>query len=88
VTYKEQEVILKHVIAMGHCGFPLSPCRLCEHAEMILRARLGEKFPEDGLGKCWATRFITKQHESIRMYWSSPLNLTAKSPDGQSQKSP
>jgi len=41
---------------------------------MILRARLGDKFPEDGLSKNWATQFITKHHEKIGMYWSSPLD--------------
>lgn len=74
VTYEEQEVIVKYVIAMAHRGFPLSPRRLREHAEIVLRARLGDKFPEDGLGKCWATRFITKHNERIGMYWSSPLD--------------
>ena len=50
LTYEEQEVVLKYVIEMARCGFPLSPHRLHEHAEMILRAHFGDKFLEDGLG--------------------------------------
>ena len=63
LTYEEQEVILNYAIAMARRGFPLSPRRLREHAEIILRARLGDEFPEDRFGKCWATRFITKHHK-------------------------
>ncbi len=74
LKYEEQEVILEYVIEMARRGFPLSPRRLREHAEIILRGRIGDKFPEDGLGKCWATRFITKHHERVGMYWSSPLD--------------
>jgi len=74
LTYEEQEAVLKYMIEMAHCGFPLSPHHLHEHAEMILRACLGDKFPEDGFGKCWATCFIRKHHEKIGMYWSSPLD--------------
>ena len=74
LKYEEQEVILEYVIEMARRGFPLSPHRLKEHAEKILRARLGDKLPETGLGKCWASRFITKHHERIGMYWSSSLD--------------
>jgi hypothetical protein len=41
LTYEEQEVILKYAIEKAHHGFPLSPRRLHEHAEMILRACFG-----------------------------------------------
>ena len=50
LTYEEQEVVLKYVIEMARCGFPLSPRHLHEHTEMILRAHFGDKFLEDGLG--------------------------------------
>ena len=39
-----------------------------------MRAHLGVRFPEDRLGKNWATRFITKHHNQIGMYWSSALD--------------
>ena len=74
LTHDEQQVIVEYVLEMARHGFPLSPKRLREHAKKILWARLGETFPEDGLGKNWATRFITKRHEKIGMYWSSSLD--------------
>ena len=74
LTDDEQQVIVEYILEMARCGFPLSPKRLREHAEKILRARLGDAFREEGLGKNWATRFITKHHERIGMYWSSSLD--------------
>ena len=70
----EQDIIVEYAIDMAHRGFPLSPKRLREHAEMILRARLGKKFPEKGLSKNWATKFITKHHEKLGTYLSSSLD--------------
>lgn len=70
----EQDIIVEYAIDMAHRGFPLSPKRLQEHAEMILRARLGKKFPKKGLSKNWATQFITKHHEKLGTYWSSSLD--------------
>jgi hypothetical protein len=52
---EEQDIIIQFVIELARRGFPLSPKRLREHTEHILRARLGDQFPEDGLGKNWAT---------------------------------
>ncbi|KAF8261793.1 hypothetical protein EI94DRAFT_1521643, partial [Lactarius quietus] len=60
LTGKEQEVIVQFVIELAQCGFPLSPKQLWEHTEHILRACLGDRFLEDGLGKNWATQFITR----------------------------
>jgi len=74
LTHDEQQVILEYALEMARRGFPLSPKRLREHAENILRGRLGDAFCEDGLGKNWATRFITKHHERIGMYWSLSLD--------------
>ena len=70
----EQDIIVEYAIDIAHRGFPLSPKRLREHAEMILRARLGKKFPEKGLSKNWATQFITKHHKKLGTYWSSSLD--------------
>lgn len=74
LTNTEQDLVVQFVIELALRGFPLSPRRLREHAEHILRACLGVRFPEDGLGKNWATRFITKHHNRIGMYWSSALD--------------
>ena len=49
-------------------GFPLVQNSFGSMLKKILRAGLGNTFPEDGLGKNWATRFITKHHGKIGMY--------------------
>ena len=74
LTNAEQDLLVQFVIELAHRGFPLSPTRLREHSEYILRARLGDRFPEGGLRKNWATRFITKHHDRLGMYWSSALD--------------
>ncbi|KAH9165071.1 hypothetical protein EDB89DRAFT_1911699 [Lactarius sanguifluus] len=63
LTSEEQEIIVQFVIESARRGFPLSPKCLWEHTEYILRARLGDKFPEDGLGKNWPSRFIRKHYD-------------------------
>ena len=58
---------------MGNQGFPLSYHRLQEHVNEILQARLGDKFPEEGIGKQWSHWFILKLSDRIKMAWSAPL---------------
>jgi len=74
LTAEEHETIVQFAIKMAQRGFPLSPQRLKEHAEAILRHRLGGSFPEKGLGRDWASRFITKYHNGLGMYWSTALD--------------
>jgi hypothetical protein len=76
LTEQEQDIIVQFTVDMARRGFPLSPKRLREHAEKILRHRLGKRFPNKGLGKNWATRFITKHHDRLGMYWSSALDTS------------
>ena len=74
LTEEEHEIVVQFAIEMAQRGFPLSPRRLKEHAEAILRHRLGKDFPESGLGRDWGNRFITKHHSRLGMYWSSALD--------------
>ena len=74
LTKEEGDIVVDFAIVVARRGFPLSPKRLREHAEHILTARLGKRFPETGLGKNWATRFITKHHNRLGMYWSSAMD--------------
>ena len=76
LTKEENEVIVQFTIDMAHHGFPLSPKCLHEHAECILRHCLGDRFPDTGLGKNWATHFITRHHGRVGMYWSSALDTS------------
>jgi hypothetical protein len=74
LTVGEDETIVKFAIEMAQHGFPLSPRRLKEHAEAILRHRMGQDFPETGLGRDWANHFITKHNARLGMFWSTPLD--------------
>jgi hypothetical protein len=69
----ETKVIIEYIAELGNRGFPLSHRRLREHVNEILRARLGDKFPQLGVGKQWSNRFIEKYSDSIKMSWSTPL---------------
>ena len=74
LTANEEESVVNFAIEVAQRGFPLSPRRLKDHCEAILRHRLGCKFPETGLGRDWGNRFITKYHNRLGMYWSSALD--------------
>jgi len=55
-------------------GFPLAPRRVKLHAERILIARLGHKFPIGGLGKEWTTRFLSRHAHELGHYWSRAID--------------
>ena len=74
LTAEEEENVINFAIEIAQRGFPLSPRRLKEHCEAVLRHRLGKNFPERGLGRDWGNRFITKHHSRLGMYWSSALD--------------
>lgn len=71
LTDEEAEVIIRYAINLANQGWPLSTRRLTEHANLILRARIGESFA--GVGKNWARRFTEKHSDHLHQYWSSPL---------------
>ncbi|KAH9048714.1 hypothetical protein EDB84DRAFT_1247756, partial [Lactarius hengduanensis] len=53
LTVKEEENIVNFAIEVAQRGFPLSPRRLKDHCEAVLQHRLGNNFPEGGLGRDW-----------------------------------
>jgi hypothetical protein len=69
----EERVVIDFAVECANCGFPLSHRRLKEHVDKIARARWGDKFPADGVGKQWTTWFVS-DHDELRMYWSAPLD--------------
>jgi hypothetical protein len=71
---EEEDRVVQFAVEIAQRGFPLSPQRLKDHAEAVIRHRLGEAFPKCGLGKDWGSRFITKHHNRLGMYWSSALD--------------
>lgn len=71
---EEAEVVIENTLELAARGFPLSPRRLREHANEILKARLGEDFPEGGVGVQWPYRFVEKHDDRLRMCWSRSLH--------------
>ncbi|KAF8264066.1 hypothetical protein EI94DRAFT_1487462, partial [Lactarius quietus] len=65
LTAAEEVNIVSFTIEVAQWGFSLSPRRLKEHCEAVLRHRLGKTFPEGGLGRDWGNRFITKNHNRL-----------------------
>ncbi|KAF9012024.1 hypothetical protein BDQ17DRAFT_1233319, partial [Cyathus striatus] len=50
-TVVEEDVLMKFAIEMANWGWPLSHGHLKEHANAILKAKLGNCFPDGGVGK-------------------------------------
>jgi hypothetical protein len=69
LTSDEEWVVIDFAVECANRGFPLSHRRLKEHVDEIARARWGDKFPTDGVGKQWMTWFVS-DHDELRMYCS------------------
>lgn len=44
-----------------------------EHVDEICHARLGDKFPSEGVGKNWTDRFLEKYSDHLKTYTARPL---------------
>ncbi|TFK16765.1 hypothetical protein FA15DRAFT_552211, partial [Coprinopsis marcescibilis] len=62
---EETEIVIKHVIQSANQGFPLTHRRLKEHIDRILGARLGDTFPEGGVGKKYTQRFVERNSDQL-----------------------
>jgi hypothetical protein len=74
ITLEETEEVIRFAIETADWGIPLSQRRLKDHVDHILRARLGSKFPEDGVGQNWTRRFIEKHSDRLHIYTANPLD--------------
>jgi hypothetical protein len=71
---EEEVIVADFCLQCANRGFPLSHRRLKEHVDMICRARLGNQFPETGVGKQWTDRFITRHSDALKTFWTHPLD--------------
>ena len=74
LTAEEEETLVAYCLELAARGFPLTCDTLKHHANSVARARLGDKFPETGVGKNWTDRFLSHHSEQLGTYWSSPLD--------------
>lgn len=65
---EEAEQVINYIVELGDRGFPISLKRLKEHVDQICRARLGDGFPANGVGKQWAGRFLEKHSDRLDAY--------------------
>jgi hypothetical protein len=73
LTIEETEAVIEYIVEIGAQGFPLSHKRLKEHVDELCQARLGNEFPETGVGKKWTHRFIVKHSDRKMVSWSTQL---------------
>jgi hypothetical protein len=66
LTPIEDDIIVNFCIEIGARGFPLNHQRLKEHVDRIARARLGDKFPAEGVGKNWTSRFMLRVRDRLK----------------------
>ncbi|KAF5378494.1 hypothetical protein D9615_007116 [Tricholomella constricta] len=72
LTAGEATVLIDYALELAARSFPFSRTRLREHADEIIRAKLGESF--EGVGDNWVDRFTTKHHVRLKACWSSSLD--------------
>ncbi|KIJ59141.1 hypothetical protein HYDPIDRAFT_72144, partial [Hydnomerulius pinastri MD-312] len=65
LTEEETAIVIDYIQEVGNRGFPLSHRRLKNHVDEICRARLGSKFPGDGVGVNWTHRFVEKHSAQL-----------------------
>lgn len=74
LTPEEEDVVVDFAIDTALRGFPLNHQRLKERVDEICQAKLGNKFPESGVGKEWTQRFVDRHSQRLKPYWSRALD--------------
>lgn len=69
----ESEQVIEYCIEVAARGFPLTHRLLKECVDEICRARLGDEFPEGGVGKKWTDRFVEKHSDHIGAFYTHSL---------------
>ncbi|KIK10641.1 hypothetical protein PISMIDRAFT_40516, partial [Pisolithus microcarpus 441] len=70
----EEENLVAFCLDYAARGFPLNHNSLRLHVNTILRTRLGENFPESGVGLNWTDHFVEWHSAQLGRYWSSSLD--------------
>ncbi|KAH6884630.1 hypothetical protein BKA70DRAFT_1059525, partial [Coprinopsis sp. MPI-PUGE-AT-0042] len=62
---QETEVIIKYLVQSADQAFPSTHRRLKTEVDKVLRARLGDEFPAEGVGRRWTERFVSKHSDRL-----------------------
>lgn len=71
---EEATEVIKFAVEVGEWGHGFSHCRLKEHVNAIVQARVGPKFPEAAVGQQWTYRFLKKHSDQLHLYVARPLS--------------
>ncbi|KIJ15145.1 hypothetical protein PAXINDRAFT_169318 [Paxillus involutus ATCC 200175] len=71
LTHDEEESVVGYLLELATRGLPLTHKALKLHVDTLLQARLGNTFPQTGVGRNWTDRFATRHADRVRQYWSS-----------------
>lgn len=74
LTREEEDIVVAFAVDTALRGFPLNHRRLKEHVDEICRAKHGDGFPENGVGKEWTAHFVERHSERLRPYWAHALD--------------
>ena len=74
LTTAEEENVIDYLLDLAAQGFPLTHKTLKLHVDTFLQARLGNAFPETGVGHNWTDCFTTRHANRVAQYWSSSLD--------------
>lgn len=72
LTVAEENILVEFALGASDQGFPLTHETLANHANALLRRRMGSDFVE--VGKNWSDRFIERHHDALQTHWSRPLD--------------
>lgn len=73
LTPEETENVLRLVEELGERGFPPDHRTIKEFVDAILQVKLGDQFPNGGVGKKWTHRFLEKHSDRVQGYYSTGL---------------
>ncbi|KAF8963851.1 hypothetical protein BDZ97DRAFT_1661083 [Flammula alnicola] len=74
LSKEEAEEVISFAVEIAAWGHGLDHQRLKEHVDEICRARYGSKFPKEGVGRKWTSRFMEKHSDRLHMYTARPLD--------------
>ncbi|KAF8174026.1 hypothetical protein K438DRAFT_1525755, partial [Mycena galopus ATCC 62051] len=71
---EEEAMVIDYAVELASRGFPLNHDRLKTCVDDICCARLGDQFPESGVGVNWTQRFVEKHSVRLQAFWGKPMD--------------
>ena len=65
LTLEEEGTVLEYCLKLAARGFPFNHRMLKYHVDSILQVRLGDAFPETGVGTSWTEHFLSRHNDQL-----------------------